>query len=138
MDLTATTELLKRHEGLALKSYLCPVGILTVGYGRNLQDKGISEAEAELLLANDIDQVVREVTHYFDWFNRLNNARKSVIINMVFNLGLTGFKKFIRLIKALEIGYYVGASNEMRDSLWARQVGARAIELADAMENGFF
>ena len=45
---------LVRHEGLRLKPYRCTAGKLTIGIGRNLDDCGISQTEAYLLLENDI------------------------------------------------------------------------------------
>ena len=49
--------MLKRHEGLRLKPYQDTIGKLTIGYGRNLDDRGISKEEAEYLLRNDISRV---------------------------------------------------------------------------------
>ena len=43
------------HEGLRLKPYKCTSGALTIGYGRNLDARGITEAEAEMMLSHDID-----------------------------------------------------------------------------------
>jgi len=44
---------LREHEGLRLPPYHCPAGKLTIGIGRNLGDKGITEKEAVMLLEND-------------------------------------------------------------------------------------
>lgn len=44
------TDQLIKHEGLRLKPYRCPAGKLTIGIGRNLEDKGITEKEAVMLL----------------------------------------------------------------------------------------
>jgi hypothetical protein len=38
------------HEGIRLKPYLCPSGKLTIGVCRNLEDRGITEKEAVMLL----------------------------------------------------------------------------------------
>ena len=48
---------LKRHEGISNKVYTCSMNKLTIGYGRNLEDKGISQLEAELLLKNDLEDI---------------------------------------------------------------------------------
>jgi lysozyme len=45
---------LVRYEGLRLKPYRCTAGKLTIGIGRNLDDCGISQTEAYVLLENDI------------------------------------------------------------------------------------
>ena len=128
--------MLKRHEGLSLKSYVCPAGKLSIGYGRNIQDLGISTAEAEVLLKNDIVRVKNEVFDSFPWYHALNTARQDVIVNMVFNMGLTKFRYFEKLIKALERHKYADASKEMLASKWASQVGKRAVELSEIMKNG--
>ena len=44
---------LVRHEGMRLKPYRCTAGKLTIGIGRNLDDRGISQKEAYVLLEYD-------------------------------------------------------------------------------------
>ena len=129
-------EELKRDEGVELKAYQDTVGIWTLGIGRNLQDVGVSMAEAEFLLATDIDVAVSELQRTFDWFEDLSDARQRVCVNMCFNLGLTrllGFKKFLA---AMEEGDWETAGVEMLDSKWARQVGARSTRLKDLLVEG--
>ena len=53
IDQKKIADQLIRHEGLRLKPYHCPAGKLTIGVGRNLEDKGITEKEAILLLEYD-------------------------------------------------------------------------------------
>ena len=129
-------EMLMRHEGLRLKPYKCSAGKLTIGYGRNLEDKGITNAEAEYLLTNDINDAIAECRDSFPWWKGLTNNRKMVIVNMVFNLGLSNFKKFKKTIQYIENEAYTTAAVEMLDSRWAIQVGARADELAHMMKEG--
>lgn len=127
---------IKRHEGLRLKPYKCPADKLTIGYGRNIEDNGISEFEAEYLLNNDIRQTLEQIKAEFEFFDSLNEARQAVIVNMVFNLGLPRFKKFKKAIAAIEQQNFLAASKEMLDSRWARQVSKRADELAEQMKQG--
>ena len=47
----------RKHEGLRLYPYNCSEGKLTLGIGRNLDDRGITEEEALYLLNNDIEAV---------------------------------------------------------------------------------
>ena len=47
-------KIIKAHEGLKLKPYRCSSGKLTIGYGRNLDDRGITVLEANELFENDI------------------------------------------------------------------------------------
>lgn len=138
MNVRKVAELIKKHEGLRLKPYFCSAKKLTLGYGRNIEENGITKTEADFLLSNDILNITNEIIDSFCWFSGLNDDRQSVIINMVFNLGMPRFKTFEKLISAIENRDFTVASVEMLDSKWATQVGARAIELADAMEHGIF
>jgi len=129
---------LKRHEGLRLKPYTDTTGHLSIGYGRNLADVGISEAEAHLLLENDIDRTWSALTTALPWVQSLDVVRQTVLVNMAFNLGLKGLLKFKTTLGHVQAGSYVQASEAMLKSQWTRQVGARARELAAAMHTGSF
>jgi len=125
-----------RHEGLKLKPYRCTAGKLTIGVGRNIEDVGISESEAICLLINDIDRCRHEVISSLPWAKNLPYKMQDVLINMCFNMGmlrLLGFKKFLN---ALNERNYTRAAEEMLDSLWAEQVGNRAIELSEIIKKG--
>ena len=128
---------IKVHEGCSLKPYADTEGVLTIGYGRNLSE-GISDDEAEVMLSNDITsavltahRVVGAVT-----FEGLSDERQEVIVNMAFNLGETRLKKFVHTLAALTVEDYEKAADEMLDSKWARQVGARATQLSEIMRRG--
>jgi lysozyme len=128
-------QMLIQQEGLRLKLYICPTGKMTIGCGRNLEDLGISEEEALFLLKNDINRVLKEVSQ-FKWIDSLNAPRQLVILSMVFNLGLSKFLQFKKLIQAIQDKNYDLASNEMLSSLWASQVKKRAVILAEIMKTG--
>lgn len=128
---------LMKHEGLRLKPYQCTAGKWTIGVGRNIEDRGITEAEAMHLLDNDIDECQEELDRIIPWWIEKPAYVQLVLINMVFNLGATrllGFKKFL---KAVEENNFDLASTEMLDSRWAEQVGQRSIELSEFMKNGY-
>jgi lysozyme len=127
---------LVRDEGLRLKPYRCTAGKLTIGVGRNLDDMGITEDEARLLLRNDIARVEAECRREFPWFGALDEVREAVVLNMVFNLGITKFKGFVNTIADISAGNYESAASRMLQSLWARQVGNRALRLAEMMRTG--
>lgn len=126
---------LKKHEGVELKPYKCTSNKLTIGIGRNLEDVGISEHEAEYLLMNDLDTYMTAAKTY-DWYNGLNDARKAVIVNMLFNMGQTNFNKFLKMKQALDVGDHAEAAKQMLDSRWAKQVKGRSAELSKQMETG--
>jgi lysozyme len=128
--------MLIRHEGLRLKPYRDTRNKLTIGVGRNLDDVGITRAEALMLLDNDIATVRRDVKRAFPWFAGLDPVRKDVVLDMVFNLGLARFRRFEKTIASIRAGDWENAAREMLESRWANEVGKRATELAAMMERG--
>jgi lysozyme len=127
-------ELIKKHEGLRLSPYKCTSGKLTIGYGRNIEDNGISKQEAEIMLFNDISSCEGELDLKIPIWRDLSEPRRAVLVNMVFNLGYPRFSKFKKMLKAIKEKDFNRAAAEMLDSRWARQVGNRAIELAEIMK----
>lgn len=128
------TDRLIEHEGLRLKPYRCPAGKLTIGVGRNLEDKGITKEEALLLLENDIMETKALCEKNFPFFNRLDENRKSVLVEMCFNMGISRLKGFRLMLEAVEHEDFLCASKEMLNSKWAHQVGKRALRLASMMQ----
>lgn len=131
-------EQIKRDEGLRLKPYFDSVGKTTIGYGRNLADVGISKEEAEYLLANDLAKVKYEIGRVLPWTSTLDPVRLAVLHNMAFNMGVPGLLDFRDTLKLIEGGYYSQAADEMLNSRWARQTGARAQRLSLQMKTGNF
>ncbi len=126
-----------RHEGMRAKPYRDTVGKLTIGVGRNLDDVGIAENEAEYLLAGDIERATRGlVARYPTWFPDLDPVRQAVLVNMAFNLGLSKLAAFTHMLAAVASKQYGLAADEMITSRWALQVGDRAVELAAQMRTG--
>jgi lysozyme len=111
-------------------------GKLTIGIGRNLEDRGLSPDEMRYLVQNDIDVSVEDLNRGIPWWDRLSPARQRVLVNMCFNLGWTRLRGFVRTLAAIRRGDYVAAGQGMGESLWARQVGARADRLKRTMETG--
>jgi lysozyme len=126
-------EQLVRHEGLRLTVYDCPAGYKTIGVGRNLEGKGITEEEALYLLENDINYFTEQLRDNLDWFDDIPEEKQQILVNMAFNLGVAGLMNFKNMLSAVEEGRWSDASTEMLDSKWADQVGTRAIELSGAM-----
>lgn len=126
-------ELLTLHEGLELKAYKCTAGKITIGVGRNVEELGITHDEAMYLLSNDIKRVVDELLANVDCYNELSDVRKSVLVDMCFNLGISRFLQFKNFLAAVERGDWDVAAAEMLDSRWANQVGQRAIRLSNMM-----
>ena len=128
---------LVRHEGLRLKPYLCTAGKLTIGIGRNLDDRGISQKEAYAMPERDIHDceqwLIDEIPEIY---NKLDEVRQSVLLNMCFNLGIKGLLEFKNTLAFIDAGDWERAANGMLASKWAKQVGRRAIELSELMRKG--
>lgn len=125
-------------EGLRLKAYRDTVGKLTIGIGRNLDDRGITRDEAMVLLETDVALVEAELDGALPWWRKMTDARQNVLANMCFNLGLSKLLGFKNTLAAMQRGDYEAAARGMLDSLWAKQVGVRAARLASTMRTGAF
>ena len=125
----------KRHEWCRVKPYRDSEGILTVGYGRNLEAVLFTQGEINLMFKNDWAWA-RQNAETFIVYGHLNAARKGVLIEMIFQLGVRGVKKFKRFLGAARKGDYEQASDEMLDSKWHKQTPARCEELADIFLRG--
>lgn len=135
MDFTAAKNLIARHEGLRTKPYRDTEGILTIGFGRNIEDVGIRVSEAHAMLENDIAEVHAQLTRLIPCFQFLNGVRQMVLVDMAF-MGVVKLLQFKLMLRALEKKDYDLAANEMLNSKWARQVKIRAMELAAMMRAG--
>ena len=120
---------------IPLKPYLDTVGKLTIGVGRNLDDKGLSRNEALDLLQNDINDAIEDVRHCCSIYDELSRPRQLVLISMAFNMGREGLSRFIRFLDALHANDWERAADEMMRSKWATQVGTRATTLAAMMRS---
>ena len=139
--LVRLVESLKRHEGAVRRggrhvAYRDPVGKLTIGWGRNLDDVGLSDDEAEMLLLHDVERTAAAVRAALPWAAQLDEVRRAVLIELAFNMGLGGLLTFERMLEALQRGDWDTAAQELLDSRYARQVGARARRLAERLRTG--
>lgn len=162
-QMSALLEELKRDEGYRPVAYRDTVGAWTIGYGRNLDSDGIEPTEAaflrlpkikryfgpdvfsgrplslyeaHVLLVADIQQTEAQCRIAFNWFDKLSDVRQRVVLNMVFNMGLTRFKGFKKMIAALIADDFEEAARQMFDSLWREQVKGRAYRLIEMMKEG--
>lgn len=120
MDLNKLKQSIKKHEGLKLKPYKCLRGKLTIGYGRNLQDRGITTLEAETMLERDLLDTKLELEDSIKFFHKLDDVRQNVLIEMAYNMGVPHLLEFKNTLKFMEKGDFINASIEMLDSGWHR------------------
>jgi len=130
-------EQLLADEGLRLRPYRCTAGKLTIGVGRNLEDRGITEAEALLLLDNDIADFWGELVKARSWVLTAPEPVQEALLNMTFNLGVNGLLGFKQTLALMQTEQYAAAASAMLASKWARQVGKRAERLARQVREGW-
>jgi lysozyme len=132
-----TENLIKKHEGLRLKPYYCTGGKLTIGYGRNLDDNGINQLEAEFMLINDIDSSVHQLEAIFPDYLEWPEEARAAMCSMMFNLGATRFRTFKRMIAAIHAQDYEKAITELLSSRYATQVPNRVNEIAGLLRKAW-
>lgn len=150
-DRAALEAELRRDEGSRLKAYKCTADKWTIGIGRNLEavgtaplnrskqdiiEQGILPAEERALFNYDIDRTERDLDRKLPWWRKLDPVRQRVMLNMCFNLGITGLLGFVNTLGMIQRGDYDGAARNMLLSKWARQVGDRAKRLSTMMKTG--
>jgi lysozyme len=126
------TESIKLHEGWREQPYddrtgvqvtLAPPSMLTIGWGRNLQAKPISQVVGNLMLQEDVAEAERAAFlawgDAFTWAD-LSEERAAVIIEMAFQLGALGLRGFENFLDLARVGNWGWAADEMLDSKWAK------------------
>jgi len=126
---------IKEHEGFRSSVYQCTQGVDTIGYGFAIKDLELTKEIAEQILIKKIANLESNISKKFDWYHTAPQEAKEVVINMCYQLGLSGFSKFKKTIYLLETEQYEDASIEMLDSLWAKQTPIRAKELSEVIRS---
>ena len=131
-------DLLIKHEGFKSHAYRDTGGILHIGIGRNIDEggMGISQDEAYHMLRNDVVRVQDELSEAFDFYRNLDPVRQDALCNLCFNLGLPRLMQFKLALGHLGNGNFEESADEFLDSLWATQVGQRAVEVANMIRTG--
>lgn len=135
MERLAVKNWIKKCEDCELHPYFDSEGVLTIGWGRNLRDNGISQEEADYLFDNDF-RICERLLAACPWYVDQPKGVQAALINMCFNLGLPRLKGFKRMIAALLAKNYTLAAQEALNSKWATQVGQRAKDVAVMLREG--
>ena len=124
------------HEGFATVPTKNCLGELSIGFGRNLYQQGVSEYEAEWMLERDIVQLQEEVSQAFPIFNQLSEVRKLVLLNIAFTIRIAGLKAQRKLLAALCVEDFTIAANEILHTNWIPGCLDRKEELSMMMKAG--
>ena len=125
---------IKQHEGYRSKVYKDSLGIDTIGYGFAIKDLELDEDICDIILDRKIKELATRVNNTFSWYRYMPQEIKDVVMNMCYQLGVGGFSKFRKTISFLQNKQFHDASEEMLDSLWARQTPNRAKELSNRVK----
>lgn len=130
MDFSRTAKLIAKHESKEPWVYPDSRGIMTIGIGRNVDRKhkgpGLRSEEMEFMLQNDIEESFSALSRALPFFCKLSDVRQAVLMDMCHNLGFYGLLEFEATLAAFEAGDWARASEQMKKSLWYKQVGRRA------------
>ncbi len=135
---------LTRDEGVRLHVYPDSRGFDTIGIGHNLDanplpfdvSNGITLAQCEQILQDDVRCITAHLVASLPWVVQLDDARRGVLLNMAFNMGVPGELKFHHTLDDTRAGNYAQSAADMRASLWYTQAGDRAVRLCKQMETG--
>jgi len=128
--------LLAKHEGSRTKAYKDSKGIWTIGVGHNLEANPIPQEAVDIIFISDLGHVLKDIRVNFPWFESLNEVRQAVIVDVVFNMGISRFKGFKNTIRFMELEMYDHAAAELLDSKAARELPLRYDELAQMLLTG--
>lgn len=139
-------EWLKFEEGFRARPYRDTVGVRTVGYGRNLVAHPLpqrnwalepcTEAEAEGWLRDELTDMFFKLRDRKPVIEALDPVRSAAILNMAYQLGVSGVLGFRRMWAAIEEESWMEAALMAEDSKWARQTPNRARRVCRALESG--
>ena len=109
---------------------------LTVGYGRNLEARPLTEEEAAYLLLADVSRYEGRLLAAKPIVGSMDKVRRAALINMAYNLGIGGLRNFRRMWKAIDKEDWAAASDHALDSRWASQVKGRSHDIAYMLRTG--
>lgn len=127
----------KKEEGFCGKIYKCPAGKLTIGYGHNCEDNSITRMAAEFILNDDLICAEQTLFSFCPEYERLDDVRRYVLLDMCFNMGWGALKKFEKMFLAIRNRDFEEAARQILDSKYAKEdVPNRANRNAQMMKTG--
>jgi len=147
-------EQLIRHEAIRYKPYDDATGKelkkgdmlqgkLTIGIGWNLSDVPLPEAIVDVLYEISITSVDKELHEHLPWVYILDDVRRDVMRNLCFNMGMSKLLEFKNTLASIQMASttlvqsdWDTACEKLKNSLWYKQVGPRAVELVEQLRTG--
>ena len=127
-------ENIKESEGFRNRVYKCTEGYDTIGYGFAVKDLVMDKDIADMILERKVAELRLRVEQKFPFIDSMPEAVQDVMIEMCFQLGVSGFSKFKKTNQYLMTKQYEEAAVEMLDSKWYKQTPNRAKKLSDIVK----
>ena len=124
---------IKHSEGFRSTVYRCTRNFDTIGYGFAIKDLVLDEDIADEILVRKLNDLMRAINKKFNWVEGLPKEAQDVVIEMCYQLGVSGFSKFKKSINYLKNHDFKNASSEILRSVWAEQTPNRAKELSNIL-----
>ena len=126
---------IKHHEGFRKSVYQCTEGYDTIGYGFAIKDLEMDEDIAEEILIRKVEKLIKRVRARFDWLDSVPREVQGVLVEMSYQMGLSGVSKFKKALHAMQMFQWKLAATELLDSRWAKQTPNRAKELSNIIRS---
>ena len=126
---------IKHHEGYRKSVYQCTEGYDTIGYGFAIKDLEMDEDIAEEILIRKVEKLIKRVRARFDWLDSVPREVQGVLVEMSYQMGLSGVSKFKKALHAMQMFQWKLAATELLDSRWAKQTPNRAKELSNIIRS---
>ena len=123
-------ESIKKHEGYVGIVYKDSLGIDTIGYGFAIKDLELDKDICDIILERKLKDLESRIKLKFGWYPFMPKTIQDVVMEMCYQLGVTGFSKFVKTITYLKDKDFKNASIEMLDSKWAKQTPNRAKKMS--------
>jgi lysozyme len=142
MDIERLKKQVIANEGVRKTAYKDTLNNWTIGVGHLIRlpneeyllDKELTDLEVDQIFVTDLNQAIDDARKFID-ADSIPDEAFEVVVDMAFNLGLTKLLKFKNFQQALKDKDFVKASEEMLNSLWAKQLPNRSKRLAKIMED---
>jgi lysozyme len=143
MDIQKLREQLEIDEGVIYEVYNDHLGYATFGIGHLVLETdpehgspigtGVEDTRVVEAFEQDVQIVLSDCSILYPNFDDLPEEAQQIIANMMFNLGRPRLSAFKGMKAGVDDEDWSRAANEMVDSRWYRQVGARAERLVERM-----
>ena len=126
---------IKHHEGYRPEVYNCSEGYPTIGIGFTIKDLYLDEDIADMILDRKLIKLIKRVRDKFDWLDDVPHEVQGVLVEMAYQMGLSGVCKFKNALKYMEHQNWERAADEMLMSRWHKQTPNRCKELSNIIRS---